>query len=222
MQAKDYHVPEQIITCRPTGLVSQLHPAFPQPVALVLPCLTHLLPQPAQCPATPKPTPGLLLVSSDMVATHVYLMAPFHCVLLPFHSSWSHLKSPQTPWQQSWWCSHCGSVWSPRAAKASPANSCRQRSSQGRFPAHLVSKQAPILFHVLISWLPLHSQPFLLSSSLPKTFRSYWHMFVGRILEFQCKGSSVPFPGRNKTSIMIGLEWVAQCTALQWISHILE
>lgn len=71
---------------------------------------------------------------------------------------------------------------------------------------HTSLRQAPILLHMLISWLPLHSQPFLLSSSLPRTFRSYWCMFVRRILESQGKGNSSLFPSRKKISILTGLQ----------------
>lgn len=146
----------------------------------------------------------LLLKSSDLAAAHVYQTAPFHrtahhCLLSLLCSSESHLNLLQTPQQQ-----RAGDAPATLPAVSArqlrlinmccqsllPASSCRQRSSLGRFPVHLISKPTPILFHMLINCLPSCSQPFLLSSSLPRAFktsRPYWHTFVGKIFKFQSR-----------------------------------
>lgn len=222
IQAKDYHVSEQIRTCHPVVLLPA--PCFTTAScfsstscscsslldsSLSLASLVSCYPQ--DCSQVPA---QVIWLGSHSCLPDGSFSSHHHCLLSLLCSSQSHLNLLQAPQQH-----RAGDAPTALLAVSArrlhlismccwsllPASSCRQRSSLGRFPVHLISKQTPILFHMLINQLPSCSQPLLLSSSLPrpfKTSRSYWHMFAGRIFKLQCEGSGTPFPARNKTLIM--------------------
>lgn len=204
-QGKPEPVTQQYFSQLP---VSQLHPASPQPVALVLPSLTHLSPCPARCPVSLKTALVLLLQSSDLAATLVYQSAPFITPPPPPLAPprlLEPLELASDPWQQRA-CNApaaLGPVWSPSAARASslPIPAGRGAAWGGSLRHSPVSKHHCFSTCLLISFHRAHS---LSCCHLPSTDHSKpagpaaVHLWVFKL---QGEANGTPFSARKKALI---------------------